>query len=154
MRKLVTLQNITNLDPYSGLADRDQLAFNYPQLDLDYPWEISTEEALEVAIECENIARSNPKITNSEGVSVHSHRSLQVYANSQDFLGSYTSTQHSMNCVLIAQEDGRMHRDYEYTLARDAQDLMHIEKLAQQAVHRTVHRLGARRLKTCFSCDI
>ena len=90
----------------------------------------------------------DPRITNSEGVSVNSHRSLQVYANTHDFVGSYFATQHSLNCVLIAQENGHMHRDFDYMIAREVSDLKSIESLATTAKDKTVRRLGARRLKT------
>lgn len=148
IEKACRMASYTSSDPCSGLADRDLLAFDYPELDLDFPSHISTESALESAIECESIAMSCPRITNSEGVSISSHRSLQVYANTKDFLGSYFSTQYSANCILIAQDGNQMHRDYEFTVARDSKDLMPMEKLAKEAADKVGQRIGSRRLKT------
>lgn len=148
IQKACSIANYTSQDPYSGLADKSMMAFNYPELNLDHPWNVTTEAALDFAIECENLAMSDPRITNSEGVSITSHRSLHLYANTHDFLGSYLSTQHSLNCILIAQESGQMHRDYDYTIARDARDLKKIEELAKDVREKTIRRLGARRLKT------
>jgi PmbA protein len=130
------------------LAEKELLAFDYSDLDLDHPWDINTEEAMELAIRCENLALQDKRITNSEGVSLTNHRGLHIYANSHGFIGSELATEQSMNCVLIAQENGHMHRDFDYTISRKATDLMPLEALAQSAVQKTVRRLGARRLKT------
>jgi PmbA protein len=148
IQKACNIAKFTSPDPYTGLADKLQMAFDYPELQLDHPWPITPEKALSIAIECENIAMDDPRITNSEGASVSSHRALQVYANTHGFVGSYLSTQHGINCVLIAQENGQMHRDYDYTIAREASQLKQIAELAKAVRDRTLMRLGAKRLKT------
>lgn len=157
--KACSIAKFTNTDPCAGLADRLQMAFDYPDLNLDHPWVIDTKQALELAIECENLAMTDSRIVNSDGASIDSHRSLLVYGNTQDFIGAYFSTQHSMNCVLIAEQNGKMHRDYDYTVARSKEDLLGITELAESVRNKTIRRLGARRLKTCsapviFSAEI
>ncbi|MGH7915428.1 MAG: hypothetical protein ACREPW_12395, partial [Candidatus Binataceae bacterium] len=55
-----------------------------------------------LAQECENAARDfDPRITNSEGASVSTHRGLRVYGNSHGFIGGYESTSHSLSCSVI-----------------------------------------------------
>jgi PmbA protein len=150
LEKACNIAKFTSSDSYAGLAEKSLMAFGYPQLALDYPWDIDPEQGLKLALECEDIARAeDQRITNSEGASLSTHRSLQVFANTHGFLGSYLSTQHSLNCALIAQQGDQMQRDYEYTVARDPVDLEAIPILAKKAAKRTVDRLGARRLKTC-----
>src|SRR5260221_2247544 len=39
----------TDEDPCSGLADKNLLAFNCPELKLAYPWHITVEQAIEMA---------------------------------------------------------------------------------------------------------
>ena len=63
-------------------------------------------------------------------------------------LESYGSSRHSLSCVLIAQENDEMQRDYSYTSARDMNDLLSAQWVAEQAVKRTVERLGARKIPT------
>jgi PmbA protein len=149
IQKACNIAKYTSPDPYAGLADKELMAFNYPELDLYHPWDITPEKALEFAIECESIAMQDPKITNSEGASVNSHRTLHTYANTQGFSGHYLASHHSLNCILIAENEGKKHRGYDFTMARDAQDLVKIEDLAKSASLKTVKRLGSRRLKTC-----
>lgn len=146
--KACNIAKYTSEDPYSGLPDKEWLPSTYPDLHLDHSWDIPAQDAVALAIECENYARQDKRITNSEGSTVSSHRSLQIFANSDDFLGSYTFSEHSLNCILITQAEDQMHRDYDYTLARDPKDLRSPVEVANCARQRTLNRLGARRLKT------
>ena len=47
----------TEDDPYAGLPALEMLATNIPDLDLFHPWELSAEEAADLAKECEDTAR-------------------------------------------------------------------------------------------------
>ena len=139
----------TMADEYSGLADAEYMAYHYPELNLYYPSPLTPEVAIEMATECENIARhADKRITNSEGASLSSHEGIHVYGNSHGFIGGYPSSRYSLSCVLIGEEKGHMQRDYSYTVARDASQLESPRDIALQAAQRTVARLGARRIKT------
>lgn len=143
------IARFTDKDPCAGLAEQNLLAFDYPNLDLYFPWEISVEKAIETAIQCENIALAKDKrIKNSEGVSVATTAGWHLYGNSLGFMGMYPATRHDVSCCLIAQQKGEMQRDYSYTVACDPTLLTSIEALALQAVEKTVGRLGATRLST------
>lgn len=150
----------TSPDDYAGLPEKSLLAFNYPELDLYHVWNITPIQGIELAKQCEEEGRATDKrITNSEGCSLSTHDSIEVYANSLGFCGNYRSTYHSMFCTLIAQEGSHMQRDYGYTIARDFHDLAKTSSVAQEAATRTLRRLNARRLKTCkapviFSADM
>lgn len=154
------IAKVTQPDSYAGLADPNLLANNYPDLDLYHPWNISVEQAISLAIDCEQQARAiDKRISNSDGASLATHEFFKVYGNSNGFLGSYSSTRHSINCMLIAQDSGGMQRDYHYTVARDPNDLQDIKEIARIAAERTVKRLHPRRLKTgkvpvIFAADV
>ncbi|MFC1748361.1 metalloprotease PmbA [Pseudomonadota bacterium] len=140
----------TAADEYSGLADAALMAKSIPDLDLTHPWDISPEQAIDIALECEGAARSfDERITNSEGASVSSHQSYRVYGNSHDFVGSYGGTRHALSCAVVGQQDEGMQRDYWYTSARCASELEAADIVGHKAADRTVKRLGARKIKTC-----
>ncbi len=144
------IARFTDEDPYSGLADKSQLAFNYPKTDLYYPWSLSVPEAIEIAKECEAIALAKDKrITNSEGASISTIDVWHAYGNSHGFIGICPVTRHEISCVLIATQGKEMQRDYSYTTACDAKLLDSISQVANKAADRTVRRLGARQLPTC-----
>lgn len=143
------IARFTDEDPCSGLAEKELLAFNPPRIDLAFPWELSVEQAIELAKECEGIALSKDKrITNSEGATVGTIQVYHVYGNSEGFIGIFPVTKHEVSCVLIAKEGDEMQRDYSYTVSCDPKLLDPIEQVASLAADRTVKRLGARRLTT------
>lgn len=143
------IAKFTDEDPASGLADKDELAFDYPALDLSYPWSISVEKAIELACQCEQEAVAYDKrIMSAEDVVVSTVEAFSLYSNSHGFTGFFPHTRHEISCVLIAKEGDEMQRDYSYTLSSDPSHLDSVSQIAKQAAERTVRRLGARRLKT------
>ena len=142
------IASFTEEDDCAGLADAELIATDMKDLDLDHPWGVSPEEALEITIDCENAARDVDKISNSEGASLTTSRGTTMYANSHDFVGSYSSTQHNLSCVVIAEQDGNMQRDYWFSTTRDPQYLESAESIGQKAAERTISRLGARKIST------
>ena len=94
-------------------------------------------------------ARSlDQRITQVDRVSFDTHQSLAIYANSNGFLHGFKSSRHLMSCTAIAEAEGQMQRDYEYTVARKASDLGSPALLAEQCVAKVTKRLGARPIKT------
>jgi PmbA protein len=149
VEKACDIARYTAEDECAGLADPEELARNVPDLDLDHPWELSPEQAVECARACEAAGREvDSRITNSEGATVGSHRGVRVYGNSHGFLDGYPSTSHSISCVLLAQVGDDMQRDYWYSSARDARDLESADAIGRKAGERAVARLRARKLAT------
>jgi PmbA protein len=149
VEKACDIARYTAEDECSGLADPEELARDIPDLDLDHPWDLAPEEAVELARGCEAAGRVvDARITNSEGASVGSHRGVRVYGNSHGFLAGFPSTSHSVSCVLLAQVGDDMQRDYWYSSARDARELESAEAIGRKAGERAVARLGARKLAT------
>ena len=150
VRKACAFARYTEEDPCAGLADADRMASNFPDLDLMHEWPVDTEEAIRIAIESEDAARSSDsKIRNSEGATVSTNSGIRTYGNSHGFVGSYRKSSHSISCVVIAEQDGDMQRDYHYTSCRDPAELESAIAVGQKAARRAVGRLGARKLKTC-----
>lgn len=149
VEKAATIAGFTAEDPYAGLVEPEALAREIPDLDLDHPWQLAPEEAIELARRCEQAGLAvDSRIANSDGASVGSHRHIGMYGNSHGFLGGYAGTSHSVSCSLIAQQGEEMQRDYWYTSARDPGDLESPEIIGRTAGERTVARLGSRKLTT------
>lgn len=139
----------TEDDKYAGLPDEAMLATDIKNLELYHPWDISAEEAMTLAKECEDAAREDKRISNSEGGSVSSHSGIRVYGNSLGFLNGYPTSRHSLSCTVIAEHQGQMQRDYWYSVNRDATRLEPAKTIGQQAAKRTIERLGAKSMPTC-----
>jgi PmbA protein len=143
------IAQFTDQDPASGLARKEELAYHYPQLHLAYPWDISVEQAILMACQCEREALAfDKRIFSAEEASVNTSEGLYVYANSNGFLGTHPFTRHELSCVLIAKEGEDMQRDYSYTVAVDPHYLHSVSQVAKEAGERTIRRLGGKRLKT------
>ncbi|HNV88570.1 MAG TPA: metalloprotease PmbA [Methylotenera sp.] len=141
----------TAKDEFCGLADANLMATEILDLDLHHPWNISVDEAIAIARQCEAAAFAVDKkrITNSEGAGVSSSESIFAYANTHGFVGGYPSSRHSISCSVIAEEGENMQRDYWYTTARHLPDMESAEHVGKLAGERTVRRLGAIAITTC-----
>lgn len=146
------IAKFTGEDPAAGIAEKEELAYDYPQLDIFYPWDITVEKAIELACQCEREALAYDKrIMSAEEVSVATGEGWELYANSNGFMGFYPHTRHEMSCVLVAKEGDEMQRDYSYTVSLDPKHLESVSAIAKQAAEKTVRRLGARNLPTMKS---
>lgn len=140
----------TAKDEFCGLADADLMAKNMPDLDLNHPWDVSVDQAIEIAKQCETAAMEvDARINNSEGASVSTGTGFFAYSNSHGFTGGYPSSRHGISCSVIAESDSNMQRDYWYSTARAPQDLQTAVDIGKVAGERTVRRLGAKKIKTC-----
>ena len=139
--KACAFAEFTASDEHAGLADADFMAEHPPDLDLAHEWDIDSDSAMDIAIECEDAARSyNQRITNSEGATVSTNTGIHVYGNTHGFLSSYPKTSHSLSCVVVGEDSGNMERDYWYTTSRDAGSLESPEVVGRKAAKRTVQK--------------
>jgi PmbA protein len=144
--KALAIARYTAEDDAAGLADPDRLATDWPDLDLYHPWDLAVERAIELGREAEAAAlRVDARITNSEGATVARSESEFVYANTLGFSGGY--------CSVIGEDHGAMQRDYWYTAARAAEDLLTADTVGRIAGERTARRLNARQLGT-LECPV
>ncbi len=136
-------------DEYAGLPEKSMLATEFPDLDIYHPWNIKVDQAIELALECEEAARSyHPDISNSEGASVDTYQGIRVLGNSLGFIRGYSSTRHSLSCSVLGQRGESMQRDYWYSVARSADDLESAQAVGTKAAERTIKRLQAQSLSS------
>jgi PmbA protein len=147
--KAYSIAGFTAEDDCAGLPDPDELARDFPDLDLFHPWSIDPDAARDLAIACEAAALdADARIGNSEGASLSSHRGLRVFGNSLGFMGAVATTLHSLSCVVVAEDGDEMQRDYWYSTVRDWRDLEDGVSIGKQAAARALRRLNARKLST------
>lgn len=147
--KAASFAQFTATDEYAGLADAELMARDFPELELDHDWNLTSEKAIQLAIECEDAARAfDKRITNSEGATVGTSNGIRAYANSHGFIAGYPKSSHSVSCVVVGEENGEMERDYWYSAARDAAELESAQHIGETAARRTIGRLGSRKIPT------
>ncbi len=144
-----SIARFVDRDDCAGLAEKQELATYFPDLDLYHPWKITVDEAVDLAIHCEKIAFAvDKRIKNSEGASVATTDGCHVYGNSHGFLAATSSSRHEISCSLIAVKGKEMQQDFHYTVSCDSTLLDSIDQVAEIAAKRAVNRLGARSLST------
>lgn len=149
LEKACYIARHTSEDVYSGLADPELMAYNYPDLDLYHPWDISVDQALELAKECEAYGFNHSNtIVNSEGVVINNSQTFAVYGNTHGFIGHCLYTSHNMNAALIAKQGEEMQCDTDFTAARSPDMLESAEILGKRVAQKTLMKLGARRITT------
>lgn len=148
VEKAMAIARHTGEDPAAGLADAELMATDFPDLKVHHPWPLSTDEAIELALACENAGRGVAGIANSDGAGLSSGEGVRVYGNSHGFLAGQRGSRHSLSCMLIARDAQGMQRDYDYSSVRDPAQLSSPEAIGKSAAERTLRRLGARRPET------
>jgi PmbA protein len=147
--KACSIARFTAEDACSGLADAGLMAQSPPNLDLAFPWNVTADQAIEIARSCEAAALAfDSRINNSEGASLSSHQGLHVYGNTHGFVGGYPTTSHSLSCVVLAGTGEDMQRDYWYSSSRDWRELDDGAAIGREAARRTIARLEPRKLST------
>ncbi len=156
----VNIAKYTSVDEFSGIADKALLAMRPKDLNLYHPKPLTTDQAIDIAKECELAAlKSDARITNSDGATLASFEGFKVYGNSHGQLVGYPSSRHSLSCVAIANDKEDMQRDYAYTINRQF-DLMDDaksvgEKAAQEVLSRLhSQKLSTRKVPVMFRADI
>ena len=149
------IARFTAEDPFAALPDADDVVAEADQrtdLDLFYPWDVTSEQAAELAMVCEAAAlKVSKRITNSEGAGVSAQQSHFFTAYSNGFRGGYASSRHSMSVSPIASSPGKngdMQRDAWYSSQRNACDLASPESIGVYAAQRALSRLNSRKIAT------
>ncbi len=135
-------------DPYNGLAPKELMAFEVPDLDLYHPWDLDPEHSVALARACEQAALESESIDNSDGSEVSSFQGQSLYANSNDLLATQYGAKHSLNCSVIAKAGDDMQTAYEFSAALDHRDLEAPEVVGKKVAKLAREKLHARTLKS------
>ena len=130
-------------DAYAGLPDPGLLFTGpVPNLELCDAQLPELAELQQRALAAERAARGVPGITNSNGGSAGSGRSLVALATSTGFARAVRSSHHSLSASVIAGDAGGLQRDYASHSVRHLADLDDPEDVGRKAGERAVARLN------------
>ncbi|MFZ7108413.1 metalloprotease PmbA [Avibacterium avium] len=145
----LAIAKYTSPDDCAGLAERDLMAFDAPDLFLYHPTEIDVDQAATLALNAEKAALDyDERIVNSEGAAFNSHTGVRVYGNSYGMLQSYLSSRYSLSCSMIAGENDQLERDYEYTISRYPDKLENPAWVGENAAKKALSRLNPQKIAT------
>ena len=149
IEKSRTIASFLEPDNFQGLAKDnliDQLDIN---CEINFPKNFSTDELIEMTVECEKAALNyDKKIKNSEGSEYAYSQSNNLILNSHGALGSYSSTNYTLSCVVIAEDNNVKERDYAYTTRRNFEKTDSVQHIGELSAKKAVSRLGAKSIST------
>jgi PmbA protein len=149
VERAVAMAKTVPEDPFCGIAEPNEIARNWPTLDMFDPEEPSAEVLIERARAAEEAALAVNGVTNSEGAEAGWGRSEIALVASNGFAGTYRGSSHGVSASVIGGTGTGMERDYDYSSSVYAADLRDPAEVGKNAGERAVKRLGARKMPTC-----
>ncbi|MGC6512752.1 MAG: TldD/PmbA family protein [Parvibaculales bacterium] len=146
--RAVEMARLAPDDPFCGLADKDLLTGDFPDLDICDPNEPDMEQLQKLAEATEAHAREVEGITNSEGAGAGWSHGKTGLVTSHGFSGSYAATSWSLSCAVLGGAGDAMERDYASHSARHFADLDTPEEVGLRAAERTLERLNPRKIES------
>ncbi|HHF0367796.1 metalloprotease PmbA [Haemophilus influenzae] len=145
----LSIAKYTSPDEWTGLADKDLMAFEAPDLELYHAADVDVDKATELALQAEKAAlEADERIINSNGASFNSHTGVKVYGNSHGMLQSYLSSRYSLSCSVIGGVEDALENDYEYTISREFDKLQSPIWVGENCAKKVVSRLNPQKLST------
>lgn len=145
----LAIAKYTSPDDCTGLANKELMAFEAPDLALYHGASVDVEQATKLALEAEKSALEyDAKIVNSNGASFNSHTGVRVYGNTHGMLQSYLSSRYSLSCSVIGGELDQLENDYEYTVSREFDALSSADWVGQNCAKKVIARLNPQKLTT------
>lgn len=146
--RAVAMARVSPEDPFATLADPNDLAADYADLELFDPTEVTAETLTDTALATEAAARAVDGVTNSGGAGASAGMGGLVLVTSEGFSGAYMGTRFGRSVSVIAGEGTGMERDYEFDSRLYYADLDTPQSIGKSAGERTVRRLDPRQMNT------
>jgi len=148
VERAVAMARVVPEDEFCGIADPDEIARDWPALDMVDPDEPATAVLIGRASEAEAAARAVAGVTNSDGAEASWSYSRVALAASNGFAGGYAGSGHGVSVSVIAGTGDGMEREYDWSSAVYGADLEAAELVGRRAGERAVRRIGARKVPT------
>jgi len=149
IEKSKTIASFLETDKHQGLAKENLINEFDIDCGINFPKELSTEELVNITIECEKSALDYDKrINNSEGSEYAYSQSNNLILNSHGAAGSYSSTSYTLSCVVIAEEEGLKERDYAFSTRRSFNQIGDPKAIGRESAKKVISRLGAKSIST------
>ena len=145
-------QNIsinTQADDCQGLPESQYTTQKWEDMDIYYPKTLDIKNIIDLTKDCESSAfQKDKRVTNSEGSSFTFSDNTHMILNSNGAYGTFDSTDYSLSCIALAEQNKLMERDYWYSSTRDFDALESSKHIGEKAAERVIARLGAKTIKT------
>ena len=146
-RRAVDMAKIAPQDDFSLIASQEILE----EFPINEALSVDTYDKVEPNIdiirdrakEVEDTALSVKGITNSDGADASWGEGETLLMTSNGFFGCSKKSNHSVSVVVIAEKNGKMERDYDYSSKVFGEDLKTSKQIGLEAANKTLARMGA-----------
>ena len=146
-KRAVDMAKIAPQDDFSLIASQETLNDFPIQNSISVDSYDEVEPSIDIirdrAKEVEDSALSVKGITNSDGADASWGEGETLLMTSNGFFGSSKKSNHSVSVVVIAEKDGKMERDYDYSSKVFGKDLRNSNHIGIEAAKKTLARIGA-----------
>lgn len=150
VKNAIKRASLASADEFSGLPPLTRTKIDISSLRL-YDPEIPVVDIgkkIDMALQTENIALADKRITNSHGASFETNVIKTILANTNGFLQEYEETFCSLSLGLQAGQTDTKVEDYWFSTKRHFEELESPEEIAKKAVERTIRQLNPIKIKT------
>jgi len=156
-KEAVELCKIMEQDEYFSLPDKKELGAVKTELEIFDPeiLNIPAKSKIQIARELENTAHKMDKRIVTDNSSYSNVTGKVAIANSLGFCGTYPQSYNAIALSCAAEDNengktpGRKQSSFWYSASTSFDKLEPVDKIAAEAVRRTLRKLGSRKPKTC-----
>ena len=147
IERCIVTTKITPEDELNSLPDQQLLAKEIKDLNLYDKSHIENEKKIAFLEEIEEAALKDSRIKDTE-TGFSENKSNFILANTDGFLNGYKSSAFSSSCVTVAENDGNMERDYEFTNKCHLNDLKKASEIGAIAAEKTIKKLNPKKISS------
>jgi len=144
--RAVAMAKVSPEDPFQALAEADQLAVDFPDLEMLDSYQPEADWLKEKALATENAGLAVSGVQKSMGASAGWGTSGFVLATSNGFSGSFVRSGFSSSTAMVCGEGEKMERDHDFSSAVFAADLRSPEEIGRTAGERAVKKANPRQV--------
>ena len=150
LKKTITIAKASPDDPYISLHKKtsNQIT-NLNSLSIFDSSSVSKEELVAIAKLTEESALSHNKIFNSDGAYSEFSTNTVSFANTNDFISSYSKSNFYNSISVIAKNGNSMEQGSDYSLTCNKKDINTPSKIGNNAAKRAIRKLNPKKVKTC-----
>ncbi|MFK7902392.1 MAG: TldD/PmbA family protein [Nitratireductor sp.] len=146
--RAVAMAKVSPEDPFQALAEPEQLASEFPDIELLDETVPTAESLTKRALETESAGLGVKGVAKSMGASAGWGTSGFVLAASNGFSGSYSRSGFSSSTAMLCGSGEKMERDYDFTSAVFEEDLRSSEDVGKTAGQRAVRKINPRQVES------
>lgn len=148
VERAVAMAKLAPEDALCGLAEKDVAATGEYSFDNTDKTGLTAEQLQDNARAAEAAALSIKGVTQAEGADANAGKGSVSLVNSNGFMGRDIESSFSLSVSAIAGTGTEMERDYDFTAAVFAEDLLNPDAVGRKAGENAVRRLNPQKVKT------